>query len=573
MYLAFSTRPRPVLRRWVRGAAVVLALVVTGRSAELVSERAAPTAAPIPAVAIIPVPASSRVGSGSFALGSQAVVRTADVPTAEYFRDALRRLTGWSAAIVAESAPRGAGAEVRLEITDSAPTGEEAYGLTISAEGVVVRAQTQTGLFYGVQSLLHLIEARLPADGIVVTLPALAIEDRPRFAWRGLLLDESRHFFGKQVVESLLDTMAYLKLNRFHWHLTDEPGWRIEIKAYPRLTTVGGMGNWSDPQAPAQFYTQADIREIVAYAAARHIMIVPEIDMPGHATAATRAYPEVSGGGTGQWAGFTFNPGKEETYRFLETVLGEVAALFPGPYLHIGGDEVHFGNKAWLTDPTDQLFAKEHGLPGPAALEGYFVRRVVEIVQRLGKTPIGWDEIGGHGIASRNVVAMWWRHDRPQVLTDLLREGFPVVLSPRMPCYFDFVQAAPHQYGRRIKGEFNDLSRTYAFPDAVTGNLIPAGAEPRVLGVEACAWTERIQNPARLGFMLFPRLAALAEDGWSAPAVKNEAAFRARLQPFLRALERRGLRYFNVFDPAKTPERAAPEKKPTGTADPEAPRG
>lgn len=565
MYLSFSTETRAAARRGVGCAAVGLILAVAGSLTGFGAEASREVARLEPS--IIPRPVSSRAGEGAFAVDGQTVIRAATRPTADYLAREWQRQTGRVCPIVGPTASPTRGGEIVLELSGSAPAGEEAYRLTIAEHRVRIGAQTETGLFYGVQSLLQMIEAQGAAVGGAVALPAVTIEDRPRFAWRGLLLDESRHFFGKAVVKSLLDTMAALKLNRFHWHLTDEPGWRIEIKAYPKLTAIGGVGNWSDPQAPAQFYTQAEIREIVAYAAERHILIVPEIDMPGHATAATRAYPELSGGGMGQWAGFTFNPGSEGTYRFLETALGEVAALFPGPYLHLGCDEVQFGSKAWLTDPADRKFAQEHGLAGPGALEGYFVRRMVGIVQHLGKTPIGWDEIGGDGVPPQNVVAMWWRHDKPQVLTDLLRQGYSVVLSPRLPCYFDFVQDASHRYGRRINGAFNDLARTYAFPDPVTAKLIPPGSEAHVLGLEACVWTERIQTPARLEFMIFPRLAAIAEDGWSEPARKAEASFRVRLRPFLRTLDREGLAYFDPFDPARTPEPAGPEKKPTATAD------
>jgi N-acetyl-beta-hexosaminidase len=241
----------------------------------------------------------------------------------------------------------------------------------------------------------------------------------------------------------------------------DEPGWRIEIKKYPRLTTVGAQGNWSDPAAPAAFYTQADIREIIRYAAARHIMVIPEIDMPGHATAACRAYPEFSGGGTGQWAGFTFNPAKEATYQFLEDVLREIAVLFPGPYLHLGGDEVHFGNQSWSTDPEIVRFSCDRGM---------------------------------------------------------------------------------------------------------TDGRILAGQEPNVLGLQACVWTERIQNRERMAFMTFPRLAALAEAAWTPAAAKDAMGFTNRLRPFLRELERRRIPYFNPFHPAQTTEPPAPAKKAEDTA-------
>ena len=222
---------------------------------------------------------------------------------------------------------------------------DEAYRLEITPDSVFIQSATVTGAFRGEETLKQLLRS---GKG---TTSACVINDAPRYSWRGFMLDESRHFFGKEKVKQLLDIMASLRLNVFHWHLTDEPGWRIEIKKYPLLTKVGSKGNYHDPSAPAAFYTQEDIKDIVAYAAARHIMIVPEFDMPGHATAACRAYPELSGGGEGRWKDFTFHPCKEETFRFINDVLDELITLFPSPYIHIGGDEVHFGNQEWFTDP------------------------------------------------------------------------------------------------------------------------------------------------------------------------------------------------------------------------------
>jgi hexosaminidase len=429
-----------------------------------------------------------------------------------------------------------------------------------------VRAQSAAGLFYGVQSLLQMAAANQARAGSPILLPAVTLTDAPRFEWRGLMLDESRHFFGKQTVKELLDVMAMLKLNRFHWHLTDEPGWRIEIKKHPKLTQIGGQGNWSDANGPARFYTQKDIREIVAYATARHIMVIPEIDMPGHATAATRAYPELSGGGEGKWAGFTFNPAKEETYQFLEDVLREVAALFPAPYIHLGGDEVHYGNQSWSTDPTIVQFTRDHGMTNAVQLEQYFVRRMAGVIQRLGKTTMGWDEIAGAGVPPANSAVMWWRHDRPQVLTQLLERDYRVVLCPRLPLYFDFVQDESHQHGRRWKGEFNPLADVYRFPRSEIEALVPPGKDAHVLGIEACLWTERIQHRERLAFMTYPRLAAMAEAAWTPEAVKDTTSFNRRLPAFLRELQRRGIPYFNPFEPRATPEPPGPDKKATGTA-------
>jgi len=429
-------------------------------------------------------------------------------------------------------------------ITVETKAGMTGYTLDTTPHGIRILAGNAESEFYARQTL-----AQLNDDG---RLPCVHVEDAPRYEWRGFMLDESRHFFGKAVVKQLLDVMAELKLNRFHWHLTDEPGWRIEIKKYPKLTEIGAVGNYSNRNAPRAFYTQDDIREIVAYAAARHIVIIPEIDMPGHATAATRAYPGLSGGGTGRFVGFTFHPVKEETYRFIEDVLTEVAALFPGPYIHIGGDEVSFGTQTWKTDPQIQQFIAAHKLKDTVGLEQHFIRRAVGIVNKLGKTAVGWDEIVDAGVPAQHCVVMWWRHDKPQVLANALTRGYTVVLTPRRPCYLDFVQHDSHKIGRRWKG-FNDLDGTYDFP-------APTQTAPKVLGLEACLWTERIADKHRLDFMTFPRLAAIAEDAWTNPDAKNLDSFRTRLRDFLRRLDKLGIYYFDPFDPSRTPEPSAPDK-------------
>ena len=468
---------------------------------------------------------------------------------------------GVTSVVAGEFAARGvkadasSGLSVRMSVARDEVGPAGCYELSVATGGIVLNAADEAGLFYGCQTLLWMLDGS--KDGH--TLPLVEIHDAPRYPWRGFMLDESRHFFGKAEVKKLLDEMALLKMNRLHWHLTDEPGWRIEIKKYPKLATEGGRGTWSNSKVPAQFYTQDDIREIVAYASARHIMIVPEIDMPGHATAAMRAYPAYSAGGSGKWNGFTFNPADEKTYAFLEDVLTEVAKLFPGPYIHVGGDEVHYGNQTWSTDPKIVAFTKEKGLKNAAELEQYFMRRIADIVQKkLGKTLVGWDEISGAGVDTKKTVPMWWHHEKPQILDQVIAAGFPVILAPRHPLYFDFVQHDSHKVGRRWNG-FNDLGRVYDFPEPLQAQL--AKAKPgQVLGVNACLWTERIADTKRLGFMIFPRIAATAESGWTQTEAKDKADFMERVKFYLRHLDKVGMPYFNPFDPAKTPEPGGPDK-------------
>lgn len=399
-----------------------------------------------------------------------------------------------------------------------------------------------------------------------VTSPAPAQDDRweyfvgntkdnttPRFEWRGFMLDESRHFFGKEKVKQYLDLMEKLRLNVFHWHLTDVPGWRIEIKRYPKLTTIGARGNWHDPNAEPAFYTQEDIREIVAYAAERHIMVVPEIDMPGHATAACRAYPELSGGGDG----FTFHPCREETFQFISHVLDEVVELFPAPYIHIGGDEVHFGNQEWFTDPYIQSFIQSHKLVNESGLEHYFVRRAADIVASKGKTMIGWDEIVDAEVSPQKAMVMWWRHDRKYQLVKALERGYRVILTPRLPMYGDFVQFPTHRVGRRES--CNMLENVYCFPDPLLH--LAKGYESQLMGLQCCMWTERIADPHRLDFMTFPRLFAVAEAAWTPVNQKNYGRFLKRLMDWLPLLQQLGISYFDPFAPLSTPEPPAPDKE------------
>jgi hexosaminidase len=521
-------------------------------------------------VPLIPEPAVANGLSGAFVPDDHTVIVCAqpeDFPLARYFQAEVLQRFAFKMSLGGSANPGASAHLIRIERvpavrgrTGADQLTDERYTLRIFPGGVVIQAPSRTGVFYAIQSLLQLATRAPGRPG--VEFPAVEIRDEPRFGWRGVLLDESRHFFGKATVRELLDVMAWLKLNRFHWHLTDEPGWRIEIRKYPRLTTVGALGNHVDPGAPAQFYTQGDIREIVAYAAERGITIVPEIDMPGHATAATRAYPEISAGGAPPWVGFTFNPAREETYQFLEDVLREVTELFPGRYVHLGGDEVHFGNQSWSTDPEIVAFTRRHGLKDAADLERYFIRRMARVVTSLGKVPMGWDEISSAGVPPADSAVIWWRHDKPEVLTALVNGGYHVVLSPRIPCYFDFVQDPSHTQGRRWEGEFNPLDRVYRFPEPALGTLVPVGREDAVMGIEACLWTETIHTPARLWFMALPRLAAFAEAAWTPATAKDWPAFQARLSGFEAEMARRGLRGFDPVDPRSTPEPLGPVKKP-----------
>lgn len=432
---------------------------------------------------------------------------------------------------------------------------DEAYKIEIRPDKIICVASDASGIFYAIQSLIQLSDE----DNGNTTFKCMKINDFPTYSWRGFMLDAARHFIEKETVKQYLDIMARLKMNRFHWHLTDEDGWRIEIKKYPLLTSVGAWGSWSDKKASPKFYTQEDIKEIVEYARKRNIMVIPEIDMPGHATAATKAYPEVSGGGEERWEGFTFHPAKEYTYEFLDDVLTEVAELFPAPYIHIGGDEVHFGNQSWKTDSLMQNFIKDNNLGDEIGLEHYFARRMCDIINSKGKTMMGWDEIINTGVSPDKAIVMWWRHDKPDLLTEALNKGFDVIITPRIPCYFDFVQDESHKIGRRWGKDFNQLERVYNFPESINTRI--EQKKNQILGLQANVWSERIKDKKRLDFMLFPRILAIAEDGWSRPSIKNYDNFEVRVKKFLKYLDSLGIYYFNPFDKKSTPEPWGPQKQ------------
>ena len=503
----------------------------------------------LPAMAqqpLFPTPAKVQNGKGSFTIG-----KNIQIQGNGGYADKL------AAALLAELKDAGmqsspANGTIRLELIPDQKMADEAYTLVVEPGSILLQASSESGLFYAKEALLQL--SRFGKGSV----RACKIQDQPRYGWRGFMLDESRHFFGKEKVKQYLDIMASLRLNVFHWHLTDEPGWRIEIKRYPKLTSVGAIGNWHDPKASAQFYTQDEIKEIVAYAADRQIMVVPEFDMPGHATSVSRAYPEVSGGGEGKWNGFTFHPCKDETFEFISNVLDEIVALFPSPYIHIGGDEVHYGNQSWFTDPEIQQFIKDKNLGNEVGLEHYFIRRAADIVASKGKTMIGWDEMIDAGVSPDKAVIMWWRHDRKHQLVKALENGYRVIMTPRRPFYADFIQYGAHKVGR-VWGGYNTVEDICRFPETIIH--LTRDYEDQLMGLQFSLWTERVADAKRLDFMTFPRLVAVAESAWTPAKSKECSLFMQKLPYFLQYLDTKGIYYFNPFAPDTTPEPGAPDKE------------
>ena len=452
---------------------------------------------------------------------------------------------------ISRSNPNGKRSGAIRFVTDKSVKGQEAYRLTVSPKGVTVAASQPAGLFYGAVTLWQLLTVE-PGDG-PVTLAARTIDDAPRFPWRGLMLDSSRHFQSPAYIKHFIDWMAALKLNLFHWHLTDDQGWRLEIKHYPKLTEIGA---WSVPagQAPAAdidpatgkprlsggFYTQDEVRDIVAYAAARHVTILPEIEMPGHAAAAIAAYPELgtepvpNGRPSSDWGvHYHLYNIDDSTFTFLETVLTEVMELFPSPYIHIGGDEAV--KDQWKASPKIQARMKELKVGTEDELQAWFVRRIEAFLEKRGRRLIGWDEILQGGIAPHATVMSWRGIDGAVAAA---RAGHDTILSPAPTLYFDNRQGgSPNEPPGR--GKIVALQDVYGF-DPMPAGLTPAEAK-HVLGVQANLWTENVRTEDQATRMTYPRAAALAEIGWTPHDKVNWPDFEPRLVTERRRYARLGL--------------------------------
>jgi len=496
---------------------------------------------------IIPAPAKAEASPGNFQLcAATRILAGPDLrATAELLAARLRPATGFKFKIKSAE-PAGAAGGILLT-TQEADTslGAEGYELSVTTNGVVIRAGTAAGVFYGAQSLLQLLPPGIFSTNsgrdreIAWAVPCVEISDSPRFAWRGFMLDVSRHFFTKTEVEQVLDLMALYKLNTFHWHLVDDQGWRIQIKKYPRLTSVGawrdgvGFGLASNSATAYDqhgryggFYTQRDIREVVAYAAARHITIVPEIEMPGHSSAALKAYPQFACASARiamPEKGGVFNgvycAGNDATFVFLDNILSEVAQLFPGKYIHIGGDEVNKSN--WKNCDDCQLRIKTENLKDERELQAYLTRRIEKMVNAHGKNLIGWSEIREGGLASSAALMDWIGGGAESAAS-----GHDVVMSPTTFCYFDYYQSTNQAAEPKAIGGYVPLQRVYQF-DPMPERLAPE-FHAHVIGGQANLWTEYIPNFRQVEYMMFPRLGALAEVNWSPKAALDWDDFQTR---------------------------------------------
>ncbi|MGA2032040.1 MAG: beta-N-acetylhexosaminidase [Thermoguttaceae bacterium] len=513
-------------------------------------------------LALVPQPLHVERGAGQFLLKADTAI-VVDQDSAEtasagkLLAQRLARSTGLELKVSTSPgalAPPGA---IRIMAGDAdVALGREGYRLEVKPEGVLITAHGVAGMFYGTQTFLQLLPPQVfsptrVADGVAWAAPAVQITDRPRFPWRGLLLDVARHFFQKEELKNFLDLMAEHKLNTLHLHLTDDQGWRIQIKRYPKLTEVAAWRkaidfgfNPKDGTAYGKdgryggFYSQDDIRELVAYARARAITIVPEIEMPGHAAAALSAYPEFScfGGPYDRDSGRMgiYCPGNDAAFTFLQDVLTEVIGLFPGKYIHIGGDEVDKGN--WTRCPKCQARIKQEGLKNEHELQSYFVKRIERFINARGRTLIGWDEILEGGLAP-NATVMSWRDVASGVTA--ANAGHDVVMTPTSHCYFDYCQGKSGE--PRAIGGFLPLATVYGF-EPLPPELAAAKAR-HILGTGGNLWSEFFPNYAQVQYMAYPRACAIAEVGWTDRPQKNWADFKRRCQTHFQRLTIQGVHY------------------------------
>jgi beta-glucosidase len=498
-------------------------------------------------LAIVPLPAKIERGRGSFTLGGATpVVADASLrPQAHQLAAMLRPATGFALPVRIGASPRGPHLALRLDSQLARTLGPEGYRLTATSRAVTISAGAAAGVFYGMQSLRQLLPAAIfedaPVRGMRWVVPAVTIEDVPRFSWRGAHLDVSRHFQPKEFVRKYIDLLALHKMNRFHWHLTDDQGWRVEIKRYPKLTGIAAWrketivgANRDGPDAPFDgvphggYYTQEEIREIVAYAAERFIIVVPEIEMPGHSQAVVAAYPEL--GSTDQpteprtrWGVSPFLLNLDDsTIAFMQNVLVEVLDLFPGPWIHIGGDEAV--KTQWRENPNVQARIKSLGLANEDEAQSWFIRQMDTFLTARGRRLIGWDEILEGGLAP-NATVMSWRGIEGAIAA--ARSGHDAVLTPTSHTYFDYRQSTDTAGEPLAIGGFIPLERVYTWEPMPEG--LEADFRRHILGVQGQLWTEYMPNPRQVEYMAFPRLTALAEVAWT-PADRRELEeFRGRL--------------------------------------------
>ncbi|WP_438946920.1 glycoside hydrolase family 20 protein [Sediminibacterium sp.] len=523
-----------------------------------------------PQIDIIPVPVHLQQKEGRFTIQSQTPIQFLAASkelslAAQFLQKAIHAIAGYALPIQPQYEKKGAAfssngklknQRIVLRITKDTSIGVEGYHLTVTENQLIIEANTKAGIIFGIQSLLQ----TLPAiqTNAKLEVPCMQVTDYPRFAWRGMHLDVSRHFFGPDVIKQYLDLLAAYKFNTFHWHLVDDQGWRIEIKKYPALNIIGAWRVdqnhlvWGErPQAKegeaatyGGYYTQEQIKAIIAYATERNITVVPEIEMPGHVASAIAAYPALSctqqkqlplTGGNYTGMSSNYCAGNDSVFHFLEGVLTEVINLFPSKYIHIGGDEVD--KSSWKKCAKCQERIRAEKLKDEEELQSYFIKRIERFINSKGRKIIGWDEILEGGLAP-DATVMSWRGEAGGIAAAKMKHD--VVMTPGNPVYFDHYQGDPASEPIAIGG-FNTLKRVYDYeplPKELTNE------EARyVLGAQANLWTEYVTTPKQVQYMVLPRMLALSEVLWSPAENKNWASFNNRLQTHFKSFDQKGLHY------------------------------
>lgn len=518
-------------------------------------------------VNIIPQPAAMTVGKGSFTITPKTKIVFAGSGlenAADFLNAYLKQFYGFT---LQTSTDGKYDHNIVLNYDKMEYPIPGAYNMDVTKKHIYIGGDNATGVFYGVQSLIQLLPVQKSSQ---LKIKEVSIQDKPRFAYRGLHLDVGRHFFPVAFIKQYIDYIALHKMNTFHWHLTEDQGWRIEIKKYPKLTEVGGFrngtiidrypGKGNDGIRYGGYYTQEEIKEVVAYAAARHITVVPEIELPGHSSAAIAAYPELScfpnentkvapktswsGPTTGKqvqqaWGVFedVFCP-SEFTFNFLQDVLDEVMALFPSTYIHIGGDECP--KEAWKRSAFCQELIREKGLKDEHGLQSYFIQRIEKYLNSKGRQIIGWDEILEGGLAP-NATVMSWRGEAGGI--EAAKQNHNVIMTPGGWCYFDHSQNKPED--SVTIGGYTPVDKVYSYepvPKELTGDKAKY-----VLGAQANVWTEYMKNTNKIEYMIFPRLSALSEVLWSPKEQRNWSSFEKRLGTQQKRYQLWGSNYNKVY--------------------------
>lgn len=504
---------------------------------------------PILAQSVIPVPLKMEQGTGSFLLSEKTKLYTnLQGGEAELWENYLKALP----VQLKEARMKDRKQMLFLLITPKTTQlpSPESYTLSVIPQRIEIRATSGAGLFYGMQTLLQLMQ---PAGTGSYSVASVEIEDTPRFAYRGLMLDVSRHFSTKEFIKKQIDALAYYKINRLHLHLTDAAGWRLEIKKYPLLTDFaawrtdptwkkwwnGGRKylRYDEPGASGGYYTQNDIREILEYARQHYITVIPEIEMPSHSEEVLAAYPQLSCSGE-PYKNSDFCVGNEETFTFLENVLTEVMELFPSEYIHVGGDEA--GKSAWKTCPKCQKRMKDEHLANVDELQSYLIHRIEKFLNNHGRRLLGWDEILQGGIAP-NATVMSWRGEEGGIAA--VTSGHHAIMTPGAYCYLDSYQDAPYSQPEAIGG-YLPLKKVYTY-DPVPASLTAEQAK-LVYGVQGNLWVEYIPTPEHVEYMIYPRMLALAEVAWSAPERKSWPDFHTRALSAVADLQKKGYHPFDL---------------------------